>query len=202
MMNKLYDILKNDVKSFLDIGANIGSFAMTVRNTFPDIEMFLIEANPFCDAALKRTGIPYDIVCLSDKEQDVKFFFEDNNFQGTGASYYLEKTVHYSKQNFTMMQTKLLDDVILAKYGDYKQFDFVKMDTQGSELDILRGGKKTAANAKYILIETSLIEYNENAPLQEEVFKYMDSIGFKPTELIETHIHNDILVQEDWIFTR
>jgi FkbM family methyltransferase len=201
-MNKIYDIIKTDVMSFLDIGANVGSFAMSIRNTFPDIEMFLIEANPFCDNALRNTGIPYQVVCLSDKEQEVKFFFEDNNFQGTGASYYIEKTIHYSKKNFTTIQTKLLDDVIFSNFGNYKKFDFIKMDTQGSELDILRGAKKTADHAKYILIETSLVEYNENAPLQDEVFKYMNSIGFKPVELIETHLHNNVIVQEDWIFTR
>lgn len=201
-MNKIFDIINNDVNSFLDVGANVGSFAMMIRNNFPKLDMFLLEANPFCDGSLNRTGIPYEIVCLSDIEREVKFFFEDNNFQGTGASYYLEKTIHYSKQNFTLMQTKLLDDVILEKYGNHKQFDFIKMDTQGSELDILRGGEKTAAKAKYILIETSIVEYNEKAPLQDEVFKYMDFIGFKPTELVESHIDNGTLVQEDWIFTR
>jgi FkbM family methyltransferase len=197
----LVEILK-DTKTFLDIGANIGNFSLSVRNSFPDIEIFMIEANPFCDSALQQSGIPYEIVCLSDTEKQVKFYFEDNNFRGTGASYYLEKTEHYSRQNFTVMDTKLLDDVILSKFGEYKKFDFIKMDTQGSELDILRGSNKTVEQAKYILIETSIIEYNDKAPLKDEVMSYMSYLGFQATNLVEKHYHKGTLVQEDWIFTR
>lgn len=195
-------VVLRDSKTFLDIGANIGMFSRAVKNAFPNMEILMIEANPFCDSALSTADIPYEIVCLSDVEKQVKFYFEDNNFRGTGASYYLEKTEHYSKKNFNLMDTKLLDDVILGKYGEQKQFDFIKMDTQGSELDILKGGQKTAAQAKYILIETSIVEYNENAPLKNEVFDYMSSIGFKPEALLENHYHKGELIQEDWIFTR
>lgn len=200
-MNNLGEILSS-CNTLLDIGANVGSFSQGLKHAFPNIEVFMLEANPFCDAALSRTGIPYDIVCLSDTEKEVKFYFQQSNFVGTGASYYIEKTEWYNKDNFTLLQTKLLDDVILAKYGEHKQFDFIKMDTQGSELDILRGGKKTAAQAKYILIETSIIEYNENAPLKNEVIDYMSSIGFKPEYMLEQHYHEGALIQEDWIFTR
>jgi FkbM family methyltransferase len=170
---------------------------MGMRQMFPNMEILMLEANPFCDFALKNTGIPYEMVCLSNEEKEVKFYFEDSNFMGTGASYYIEKTPHYSKQQHVVLQTKLLDDVV----GD-RSFDFIKMDTQGSELDILRGGQKTAQKAKYILLELSLVEYNEKAPLKDEVIAYMDSIGFKPTELIDTHYHEGVLIQEDWMFTK
>jgi hypothetical protein len=94
------------------------------------------------------------------------------------------------------MMTKRLDDVVKPSY------DFIKLDTQGSELDIMKGGQKTLDNAKYILIETSVVEYNENAPLKEEIFNYLSSIGFKPLEMVEDHYMNDKLIQEDWIFSR
>lgn len=200
-MDRLLSIVK-DSKSFLDIGANVGSFSRFMRDWFSEMDILMIEANPFCDHPLKQSGIPYEIVCLSDTEKEVKFYFQDQDMQGTGASYYIEKTEHYSLKKHAVMQTKLLDDVIRSRYGEDKTFDFIKLDTQGSELDILRGGKKVASGAKNILIETSLVEYNENAPLKAEVMEYMESIGFKPLELIETHYSGGFLVQEDWMFTR
>lgn len=196
MQKVIQFVSQNNIKSILDIGANQGMFGSVMRRMFPDMEIFMIEANPFCDNFLKRTGIPYEMVCLSNEEKEVKFYFEDNNFVGTGASYYLEKTEWYSKKNFTKMMTKRLDDVVKPSY------DFIKLDTQGSELDIMKGGQKTLDNAKYILIETSVVEYNENAPLKEEIFNYLSSIGFKPLEMVEDHYMNDKLIQEDWIFSR
>ena len=67
---------------------------MGMRQMFPNMEILMLEANPFCDFALKNTGIPYEMVCLSNEEKEVKFYFEDSNFMGTGASYYIEKTPH------------------------------------------------------------------------------------------------------------
>ena len=196
-MEKVIQLVsRNKITSILDIGANQGMFSSVMKRMFPDIDIFMIEANPFCDNFLKRVGIPYEIVCLSDTEKEVQFYFEDNNFVGTGASYYLEKTQWYSKKNFTKMMTKRLDDVVSPVY------EFIKLDTQGSELDIMKGGEKTIAAAKYILRETSVVEYNENAPLKEQIFDYMKSIDFKPLELIENHYMENKLIQEDWIFTR
>lgn len=196
-MQDLIDLIrKQNLKSMLDIGANLGSFAHVIKSYVPDLEIMMIEANPFCDGFLKKTGIPYQIVCLSDSEKEVNFFLEDKNFVGTGASYYLERTQAYASKNFTKMNTKMLDDVVSQTY------DLIKMDTQGSELDIIKGGKKTIDAAKYVLIETSIIEYNENAPLKEEIFNYMANIGFKPFKKIEDHFMDDKLIQEDWIFSR
>lgn len=196
-MQKVIEFVQQkQIKSLLDIGANQGMFSMVMRNTFPDMDIFMLEANPFCDTFLKRTGIPYEIACLSDTEKEVNFYMEDTNFVGTGASYYLEKTQWYSRKNFTKMQTKRLDDVVS------KSYEFIKLDTQGSELDIMKGGTKTINDAKYVLIETSIIEYNENAPLKKEIFNYMLSIGFKPLEMVEEHYMNNKIIQEDWIFVR
>jgi FkbM family methyltransferase len=196
-MRDVIDLIKEqNLKSMLDIGANLGSFSYVIKNYVPDLEIMMIEANPFCDGFLKRINIPYQIVCLSDSEREVNFFLEDKNFVGTGASYYLEKTQAYAGKNFTKMNTKKLDDVVSQTY------DFIKIDTQGSELDIMKGGKKTIDAAKYVLIETSIIEYNENAPLKEEIVNYMSSIGFNLFKKIEDHYMENKLIQEDWIFSR
>lgn len=201
-MRKILDhIGRNNISSLIDIGANVGNFTCLVKSFFPNIDVLMIEANPFCDNMLKRTGYPYEIVCLSDSKKEVKFFFEDKNMIGTGASYYLEQTRFYSMQNFTMMETETLDELLKTKY-DSKSFDFVKMDTQGSEIDIMKGATETMSKAKHVLLETSLIEYNAGAPLKQDYFDFMSQIGFKPVEMVEEHYSEGRLIQEDWIFSR
>lgn len=202
-MLKVLELIKNhNIKSVLDIGANQGVFSYMIKRYFPNVDVFMLEANPWCDGSLKKTGLPYEIACLSDTEKEVQFYIEDTNFMGTGASYYLEKTHHYSQKNFINMKTSLLDNVIVNKFVDQKGFDLIKLDTQGSEIDIMNGGKKTVEQAKFIVVETSIEEYNENAPLKAQMFDYLASVGFKPMEKIEDHYHEGRLVQEDWIFSR
>ena len=61
------------------------------------------------------------------------------------------------------------------------------MDTQGSELDILKGGLKTINKAKYIIIETSIKEYNIGAPLEKEIIDFMSENNFKEFIVLEEH---------------
>ena len=201
-ISQFFDFFKErNVKSILDIGANVGNFSMMMRHILPDVYLYMIEANPFCDGILKKTQIPYSIVCLSDVEKDVQFYFQDGNMIGTGSSYYLENTNYFSMKNYSWVTTQTLDSVLERDCPD-TVFDFIKMDTQGSELDIMRGGQKTISNAKYVLLEISLIPYNIGAPLKEEVMEYMKSISFVPIEKIDESYMDGKLIQEDWIFER
>ena len=201
-ISQFFDFFKErNVKSILDIGANVGNFSMMMRHILPDVYLYMIEANPFCDGILKKTQIPYSIVCLSNEEKDVQFYFQDGNMIGTGSSYYLENTNYFSMKNYSWITTQTLDSVLERDCPD-TVFDFVKMDTQGSELDIMKGGQKTISNAKYVLLEISLIHYNIGAPLKEEVMEYMKSISFVPIEKIDESYMDGKLIQEDWIFER
>jgi hypothetical protein len=79
-------------------------------------------------------------------------------------------------------------------------FDFIKMDTQGSELDIIKGGQRICKKAKYILLEVAVIEYNEKAPLENEIILFMENFGFKEFFTIGEHFNGEQLVQKDIVF--
>jgi FkbM family methyltransferase len=199
-------LIDGTVKSALDIGANIGHWALGVHSYNPKVDIFMIEGNPACAEYLERTGIPFKIACLSDVEQKVKMYVNKNNEVCTGVSYYLEQTKHYTEDNFIEVDTRLLDDVIVAQFGEIPSFDYIKMDTQGSELDILEGASRTIEKAKFIQIEMSLIEYNKDSPSKQKVTEYLEHIGFYPNHLIE-RLHWEMnpakdVIQEDWLFGR
>jgi hypothetical protein len=59
------------------------------------------------------------------------------------------------------------------------------MDTQGSELDIIKGGKNLISRAKAIILEENEFRYNFGAPLHSEIKQYMESIGFVLAELLD-----------------
>ena len=94
-----------------------------------------------------------------------------------------------------MEQTNTLDNLF-----PNKQFDLIKLDTQGSEIDIIKGGFELCRKAKYMILETSLIEYNINSPNENQVNDFMKSIGFSMVLVIGTHYLNGQLSQRDILY--
>ena len=93
---------------------------------------------------------------------------------------------------------KRLDDI----FEDDSVFDLIKVDTQGSELDILKGGKNLVSKASAIILEVSYIEYNEGAPNQQETLDYMKKIGFEEKMSIGEHYNGEQIVQKDLLFLK
>jgi len=117
-----------------------------------------------------------------------------------GDSYYKEYTSHYEHIKPTKKRSITLDALLVAE--KLPMPDFIKLDTQGSEIDILRGGEKTLQHVSLLYIECPLIKYNEGAPVLDEYLDYTRKIGFIPYEICEQHLSHDVLVQIDIMFIR
>lgn len=187
----MYEKLKAlglEVTSVLDIGANIGEFTTVCsRYIWPEAKYVMIEANKKCEESLKKVGHEYYIDVLgTDDGKDIVFYMTKENETGTGNSTYKENTRHYSNDKLIEEHrvTRKLDTLL----GD-KEFDLIKMDTQGSELDIIIGGESIIKKARYVLIEASLVEYNIGAPKKNDIIEHMKSIGFNNFMNIADHVY-------------
>lgn len=186
-------------ESILDIGANVGQFYNEIKKIFPNSYYYLIEGNDSCEVVLKTLNVDYSISLLSDSEKEVDFYIRKHEPRCTGNSIYRENTSFYDDDQIFILkkQTKTLSSILNDKI-----FDLVKIDVQGSEIDIINGGIDIIKNAKGVLMEISLVEYNQNAPLKEFVFEYMSNIGFIPIETIGNINHpiTHQLIQKDILF--
>jgi hypothetical protein len=70
--------------------------------------------------------------------------------------------------------SKSLDTEIL----NFDQPDFIKIDTEGSELDILKGSNKTLSNVFGLEIECSFHQIREKQPLFDDVRYYLENLDF------------------------
>lgn len=190
--------------SILDIGANVGNFSKFCKHIWPSSNVFMIEGNENCRDDLVNTGIPFAIELLGSSEKEVEFYTDPKNSKGTGASYYRERTPVYENPIVEKRVTKTLDDVVSSA------FDLIKIDTQGSELDIIIGGKKTVSSAHAVILELPILEYNAGSPTLSQIVSQMDELGFSAMRIIDRHRwpHNDgtfkqnAVFQIDAIFTR
>ena len=181
---QLYKITKYFYPNrILDIGANIGQFHILAKNEFPSSFIFSIEASKECETSLKAITNNYYIGMLAKDNSEYKFYKTKENPTSTGNSFYRELTQFYSDDKLDIVNEKgiMLDDL----FEQESEFDLIKIDTQGSELDIITGGINLCKKAKGILLEVSLTQYNEGAPLYGDIVKFMKTIQFTPVEVLD-----------------
>ena len=177
-------------RAILDIGAYKGDWTRETRIQFPDAKYTLIEPNDNTTLQTLKDRIINQVV--SDSVKNVQWFSNGS----TGDSMFQERTRHYANVTPVVRQTTTLDRL----FSD-ETFDFIKVDCQGAELDILRGGVELLKRTDVVLLECPFAgQYNQGAPTFAEYIQYLDSIGFAPFDISELHHANSILIQIDIVF--
>jgi len=163
----------------VDVGACSGTWTELVRRVFPSTSVLMVEAReaeaPRLSAVAARSSgaISYKIALLGRAPQAGVDFITTAG--GTGSSVFAEiSTVARAVQRIPMMT---LDDVA-AGFVDRNARMLLKLDVQGYELEVLAGGAHTLAAAEVVVLETQVWAYNEGAPTQEDVIRFMREHGF------------------------
>jgi len=193
-------------RTILDIGAQIGEFATECKDVWPNSDMFCIEGTQQCEKHLKKLQHKYVITLLSDSIKDVKFYKQKNEDTSTGNSIYRENTEHFADGNVIIEERTTT--TLNTMFGDEGGFDLIKMDTQGSEIDIMRGGTKLLDKAVMVILEMSYVDYNIGAPKAIEVDKYMTKIGYQKGLKVgqsnqffkNSNMKNYKPIQEDFVY--
>lgn len=187
--------LKHPVRSVLDVGAYRGDFARIIKKLFPSARIKCIEGDNRQSDFLEEFDT--DFYLLGRRTEKVKFYTLPEELCTTGSSMYQENTVHYQNPLVVEKQAYSLDDL------DLPRFDLIKLDVQGAELDILKGGKKYIQKTKptYLLLETSIQEYNKGAPLAGEVISYLNKKNYLLRDVIDVlYDQSGQLLQVDFLF--
>ena len=193
---------------FYDIGANdpfsVEGQQAVLKRLMPATRFFLFEAMAKHEPALIRSKEPYALVLLGETDGAEKTFFESKSFAlGTGDSYYLERTATYAPEArvATRHVTRRLDSVVEER--GWPLPDFMKLDTQGSEIDILKGAPRCLAHARGLQIECNVLRYNEGAPLLADVVAFARAAGFRVYDILQLHFTpRRELLQADLMFLR
>jgi FkbM family methyltransferase len=193
---KVADLVRQGLKVdvIYDIGARHGEWAKSISKILPRAEIILFEGNEKCSAILAQSGFKSIIAVLSAEAKVVEFYDGDS----TGDSYYKENTSHYDAIAATQKQTTTLSAVVGANQLPLP--DFIKLDTQGSELDILKGAGPILRSVSLLYLECPILPYNSAAPLLQDYLSYLSSIDFVPCDLCEIHVAHGTLLQVDVLF--
>ncbi len=161
-------------KKVLDIGAYEGLWTTEFKQIFPTAQVLMVEGQTAREAKLQQVAnrlshTAYKIALLGSDEKEVEF-----NVYDTASSVLKENN---DTPAVTEKRTlALLDNVV--KGTGFENPDFIKIDTQGYELEILKGGLNTLSNTQFVLLEVSLLNIYVDCPLVHETIAFMKQRGF------------------------
>jgi FkbM family methyltransferase len=119
---------------------------------------------------------------LSDVDNKEVDFYQNMQWFA-GNSVYRENPMHsplassiFTEKNIVKKKTITLDTLI--ETYDFPKPDMIKMDIQGSELDVLKGAQRTLENCTDLILELQIKDYNIGAPKANTVIEYLKTIGF------------------------
>ena len=99
-----------------------------------------------------------------------------------------------------MLPMTTLQDLVNEKIGKGVCIDFLKIDAQGAELDILRGGKEMLPSISILVLEMSLVKYNINGAMFADIFKFLDKNGFSLVDVVDLQRRKGVLLAIDALF--
>lgn len=184
----------------LDIGAYEGAWASDFNQIFPKSVVLMIEGQNEKEPFIAKTKeklkqVDYRMALLGATESTVTF----NKYET--ASSVLDE--HYDTPS-TKESRKLVTLDSLVEGTDFSKPDFIKIDTQGYELEILKGGEKTLSAATFVLLEVSFLDIYKNCPLVEDVLSFMKERGFVVYDIctIMRRPLDAALFQSDFLFAK
>jgi FkbM family methyltransferase len=162
--------------AIVDIGAYIGNWSKMARQVFPGSPALMIDGNPENEDALRRTAESfgsegkYFIALLGPEQREQVTMF----LNGTGTTVLRELTTFRTRPVQVSMLT--LDQLLEPEHllGPI----LLKLDVQGFEVQVLRGGPNILRQAELVVMEVSTLPFNENAPLFAEVVGFMADSGY------------------------
>jgi FkbM family methyltransferase len=173
-----------NISGVIHIGAHYGEEVPNYVNLgIDDIVLFEPLKNNFEVLKNNVSGLNANIVgnrvALGNKNQNVNMLLSSNNLESSSV---LKPKIHldlhpdviFSGQE--LVEMKKLDDFL------FKNYNFINMDVQGYEMEVLKGAEKTLENIDYLYCEVNRNEVYEGNAYIEEIDNYLSNYNMRRVE--------------------
>jgi FkbM family methyltransferase len=140
-------------ENFLDVGAHVGKYAVSVAKLVGEKgKVIAIEPNPV------NYNILIENIALNHLQNVIALNIGAWNEEGELKLFRSNMTSHHSIKSdqglgFDVIHVRPLEDVLIEM--GINQLDWVKIDTEGSELEVLEGLRTTFHRCKNIIAEVA-----------------------------------------------
>jgi FkbM family methyltransferase len=188
-------------KTAIDVGAYAGEWTILLRQLFPDTRVLMVEPQAARQERLQALTRAHEGLELapallgSTAAKGVTFY------QAETASSVLRDPGNTAAQS-TPMEMTTLDAV--TRGTPFERADFLKLDVQGYELEVLKGAGQVLTSVEAVMMEVNLIAVYEGAPLADEAVAFMAARGFRVYDVCTffRRPYDYALWQIDMVFVR
>lgn len=160
---------------------------------------------------------PAMLLGATDNRAGVPFYQTKLSRGGTGDSMFKERSNFYADPSvFDVVSYPMrsLDSLAQEDPLVFGAPDFIKLDVQGAELEVLRGAESIlgpSGSANFVLLEAPLRAFNTGAPSLADYLTFMQQRGFAVVDVYEVHhlekagtavVHHPTALQVDLLFAR
>ena len=204
---ELENLVKNlDFETVIDIGSNKGQFVLLIEKLFNNKVIYSFE--PIYEAIkkqkkffkYKKNLFFYNIGLGNEKSKkiiNITNRIDSSSFLKVNQNEYKNDDYIIKEEREISMNT--LDEVMINE--KIKEPILIKIDVQGFELEVLKGGVNFLKKTKFIIIEVSDKEIYKNQSTQIEVKNFLNRNGFEALkENLPTKIKNIDSYQKDILF--
>lgn len=180
LLNKLSVL---NFKTIFDIGANVGEWALFANQFWPKSTIHCFEILPTHITILKNnTKVLKNIIVneygLSDIECEIEVFYNDKLNSDVSATIYPQFYMQSERNHYTaksMCKVHLGLDYLKEK--NISLIDFLKVDVEGNDLNVLKGFGNNLLNIRIIQFEYGV--YNiTSRNLLIDFYKLLEEYGF------------------------
>jgi FkbM family methyltransferase len=183
----------------IDIGAAFGDWSRQCREVFPDAAYLMVE--PLIEYQEHLKSLPANTRLISAAAASTSGQVHINVHDDlVGSSLYREAEGEGVDGSQRLVDAVRIDDIAVGTAGPY----LVKVDAQGGELEVLRGGENTLKQSGLVILEGSLFQFFLGGPLIDEVISFMGDRGFVPYDIFG-HLYRPLdgaLAQVDVAFVQ
>ncbi|MFZ4680897.1 MAG: FkbM family methyltransferase [Terrimicrobiaceae bacterium] len=196
---------------FYDVGSNVGTFGIYAAKTCgPDLSIYAFEFHYPTFATLCANILANDVA-----ESVVPVHLALGKDSGVGTSYYrslnsgsalhqLDSAVDFKGDLFepdSRIQTcRASVDTLCGTWGFHPP-DYIKIDTDGNEYDVILGARETFSRAKSMEVLVEFVHHSDAANRFENIVRVLKDCGFSLTERLP-HKRIANLPVEDLFFTK
>lgn len=160
--NILRKAISKEKPIFFDVGSNKNDYSNMLLEFFDEPIIYAFEANPNIFSEIKKdTKIDNYNLALGSEEKDVYIYdYENKNITNSSKSTLHKKvlTDFFEKDKVKKILTKMITIDSFCKKNNINHIDFIKIDTEGNEFDILKGSKEMLDQDKINIIQ---FEFNK-----------------------------------------
>ena len=185
------------INTIIDIGANAGQFALKIKKYFPDTLIYSFE--PLHDIYMQlikktnklRNFEAYNVALgeFNGTSKIHRSIFSPSSSMLNMADLHKKAYPFTAESYIEEIMVRTLDDLVTDQGFDLTPDILIKIDVQGLEDKVIKGGLNTFKKAKAVISEISFYELYEGQPLFDDIYYMLRELGFRCNGVFDTVYH-------------